>query len=340
MKIKKLIRLKLFLLLLLITFNKEVKAQQDIQFSQYIFNGLIVNPAYAGYKEDVFLNSTYRKQWVNYPGAPETGTLSIDGVANPLGSKTVGLGTQITWDRLGPQESLSFYASYAYRLQLNSADDSRLSLGLAVGINQYSLDGDKLFVRDSNDPGIPVGKTSSVKPNANLGIYYYNPKFYIGLSALNLFSNNIYGNFLVGSSSYDYVITRKSKHYYFTGGGIINLSEGLKLKPSFMVKEDFKGPTNLDLNTFLLFNDRFWLGASYQTGINIFKKSALQSDLEKNDAISVMADISISERLRLGYAYDFTTSKLADYQNGSHEIYLGVLLFNKKKERIYSPRYF
>ena len=334
-------RSRLFLLLLLTTCSLVAAAQQDIQFSQYIFNGLSVNPAYAGYKEDVFLNTTYRKQWADFPGAPETGTASVDGVANLSGSKTVGLGAQVLWDKLGPQQSLSFYGSYAYRIRLNSADDSRLSLGLGLGINQYAIDGNKFTPIDKNDPNIPTGKVSTLKPNANFGVYYYNPIFYAGISVLDLFPNNIYDNIFIGSNNYGNIVTKKTRHYYFTSGMVFNLTDGIKMKPSIMIKDDFKGPTNFDFNAFFLFGERFWVGGSYRSSIHLWSKSSLQSDLENKNAASLLFEIMATERLRLGYAYDFTTSKLSSYQSGTHEISVGFLLFNKNRgERISSPRYF
>lgn len=337
----RLMRSKLFLLLFFTTSSLVATAQQDIQFSQYIFNGLSVNPAYAGYKEDMYLNTTYRKQWVSFPGAPETGTASIDGVANLSGSKTVGLGAQVLWDKLGPQQSLSFYGSYAYRIRLNDENDSRLSLGLGLGINQYSIDGNKFSPIDQNDPNIPVGKVSTLKPNANFGIYYYNPTFYAGLSVLDLFPNNMYDNIFIGSNDYGNLSIKKTRHYYFTAGTMLTLREDIKMKPSIMIKDDFKGPTNLDFNVFFLYADRFWLGGSYRTGVKLWSKSALQSSLENADAMSIMAEVMATDRLRLGYAYDFTTSKLANYQSGTHEISIGYLLFNKRRgERTSNPRYF
>lgn len=335
-------QLKLCLLLVWVTTSGLTAiAQQDIQFSQYIFNGLSVNPAYAGYKEDIFINSTYRKQWVSFPGAPETGTLTVDGLANILGNKTVGLGAQFTWDRVGPQDILSFYASYAYRIRLNEEDDSRLALGLGVGVNQYSINGDRLSPTDAGDPNLPAGKVSTTKPNANFGAYYYNPSFYVGFSILDLFPSNIYDDIFVGKNNYDYLVTRKVPHYYLTAGFMVTLSEDIKLKPSIMIKEDFKGPTNVDLNAFFLLGERVWIGGSYRSGVKLWNKNNLQKGLEQNDAASVMAEFFITERLRIGYAYDFTTSKLDNYQKGSHEISIGFLLFNKKRaERIISPRYF
>lgn len=332
---------RLFLSASLISLSLTVFGQQDIQFSQYVFNGLSVNPAYAGYKEDVYLNGTYRKQWANFPGAPETGTASIDGIANVSGSKTVGLGAQVLWDKTGPRESLSFYASYAYRVRLNSIDDSRLSFGLGLGINQYSIDGNKLSPADQSDPNIPLGKVSALKPNANFGVYYYNSAFYAGLSVLDLLPVNVYDKALNGNSTHRNPLTKKTKHFYFSTGLMINLSELVKMKPSIMVKEDLKGPTNFDLNAFFLFGERIWVGGSYRSAIKLWKKSHLQNDLERTDAASILIEVMATKQLRLGYAYDFTTSKLANYQSGTHEISIGYLLFNKKRgERMLSPRYF
>lgn len=335
-------QLKLCLLLIWLTASSQMAlAQQDIQFSQYVFNGLSVNPAYAGYKEDIYVNSTYRKQWVSFPGAPETGTLTVDGLANLLGNKTVGLGAQVTWDRVGPQDIVSFYASYAYRIRLNAEDDRRLSFGLGVGINQYSINGGRLSPTDQGDPNLPEGRVSTLKPNANVGVYYYTPSFYIGFSAMDIFPSNIYDNAFAGQNNYDYLVTKKVPHYYLTSGFMVTLSEDVKLKPSIMIKDDLKSPTNIDYNLFLLLADRVWVGGSYRSAIKLWNKDNLQSGLEQKDAVSVMADFFVTERLRIGYAYDFTTSQLDNYQKGSHEISIGFLLFNKKRaERIISPRYF
>lgn len=339
---KGVMQLKLCLLFVwLVTSGLTAIAQQDIQFSQYVFNGLSLNPAYAGYKEDIYINSTYRKQWVSFPGAPETGTLTVDGLANILGNKTVGLGAQFTWDRVGPQDVVSVYASYAYRIRMNEEDDSRLSLGLSVGVNQYSINGDRLLPTDQGDPNLPEGRVSTTKPNANFGVYYYKPSFYIGMSILNIFPSNIYDDAFTGKNNYDYLVTRKVPHYYLTSGFMVTLSEDVKLKPSFMIKDDFKGPTNIDLNALFLIGERFWIGGSYRSAVKLWNKKDLQKGLEQNDAVSLMTEIFATERLRIGYSYDFATSKLDSYQKGSHEISIGFLLFNKKRaERIRSPRYF
>ena len=158
---------------------------------------------------------------------------------------------------------------------------------------------------------------------------------------MDLFSNRMYNEIGIGNDNYHYLTIRKTRHYYLTSGFLVNLSENVKLKPSVMIKEDFKGPTSFDFNTFLLLSDRLWIGGSYRTAMKVWKKSHLQSDLEQKNAASAMLEFFVTPRLRVGYSYDFTTSGLADYQSGTHEISIGMLFPNRKqKERVTGPRYF
>lgn len=310
-----------------------VNAQQTIQFSQYVFNGLAVNPAYAGYKEDLTLNLSFRAQWVGIDGAPRTGTASVDGLTkNP--DKKVGWGLIATTDRLGPQNTSSVYANYAYRLRIDEEDTKRLCFGFAFGATQYNLDGSKFIATDPGDGTIPVGNQSKMLPDLRFGIYYYTPGFYIGASAVDLLTS---GRDSVTSDSYR--IIKQVRHLYLTGGVMLPLSESLDLKPTFMIKEDFKGPTNLDLNAYLLFNKMVWVGASYRMGLKLWDKKNLQSGLDQNDAISGIVEVFINPYFRVGYSYDYTTSKLSNYQQGSHEISVSFSL-QGKKERVLSPRYF
>lgn len=309
-------------------------AQQTVQFSQYVFNGLAVNPAYAGYKEDLTVNLSFRSQWVGIDGAPRTGTASIDGLTKNQ-NKNVGWGVIATTDRLGPQNNLSVYGNYAYRLRLDDADTKRLSFGLGAGVDQYALDGSKFNATDLYDGAVPIGNQSKLTPNLRFGIYYSTPRFYVGASALDLLSG-------VGTDSVttdNYKVIKQVRHLYLTGGVLLPLSESLDLKPTIMLKEDFKGPTNLDLNAYLLINKTIWIGASYRTGVGLWKKSNLQQGLDKDDAISGIVEIYLSDRFRLGYSYDYTISKLSNYQQGSHEISVSLTI-PRKRERVLSPRYF
>lgn len=326
---------KYSLLSLLILSLSSGYAQQTIQFSQYVFNGLAVNPAYAGYKEQWTANFSFRSQWVGINGAPRTGTASFDGLTNDT-DKKMGLGFIASNDRLGPQSTSSFYANYAYRLQLDAEDTKRLSFGIGAGATQYSLDGSKFIATDPGDGVIPIGNESKLSPDVRVGVYLYTPKFYIGASVMDLLSG-LRSNDITTEG--DYKVLRQVRHLYLTGGVMIPLSQSLDLKPTFMLKEDFKGPTNLDLNAYLLINKVIWLGASYRSGVTLWQKNNLQKGLSQSDAVAAIVEFQFSDRFRLGYSFDYTTSRLSSYQSGSHELSLSIG-FPGKKARVLSPRYF
>ncbi|UPK68749.1 type IX secretion system membrane protein PorP/SprF [Chitinophaga filiformis] len=314
-----------------------VQAQQDVQFSQYVFNGLSVNPAYAGYREELYLHSTYRQQWAGFQGAPQTGTVAMDGVTDVY-TKRVGLGGQVTWDRLGPQESIALYGSYAYRIPM--ANDSRLSIGLGLGITQYAVDGSSRKYVDADDPALTLGKQSTLVPDARFGIYYNTYRTFIGFSIMDLFSAYTGGKMYFGNGTL-YSTLRKSRHIYLSGGTVIYLNNDIKLKPSVMIKEDLKGPTNIDLNVFVLLQERLWLGASYRAGMNLWGKTALTSSVDPGTAISVMAEVFVSDNMRLGYSYDLSTNGISRYQRGSHELSIGILFpHNKRVDNTRCARYF
>ncbi|PSL45560.1 type IX secretion system PorP/SprF family membrane protein [Chitinophaga niastensis] len=313
------------------------KAQQNVQFSQYAFNGLTVNPAYAGYKEDWYVNSVYRHQWAGFPGAPRTGGISVDGLTSAPDNR-VGVGLQMMFDKTGPQEALSLYGSYSYRIPLDEEDTRRLCIGLGGGVTQYSIDGNALQYVDNNDDAIPIGKVSRWVPDARFGIYYYTPSFYLGVSVMDLFSLYTDGSrYSWKGNSYETI--RKTQHAYLTAGTVLNLSDDLKLKPTLMLKEDFKAPTSLDLNAFLLISEKLWVGGSYRTSVKLWNKNNLDSRLQQVNAASVILEYYVGDRFRFGYAYDLNVNKMAGYQAGSHEISIGVL-FPSKKYNISNPRYF
>jgi type IX secretion system PorP/SprF family membrane protein len=323
-------RARKYLLLLLLSFGIKGYAQQGIQFSQYAFTGLTVNPAYAGYKEDVTLNMVSRLQWTGINGAPKTGAVSVDGLTDDV-YKNIGMGLVITGDQLGPQTTASAYFNYAYRLQLDEEDTRRLSFGIAVGASQYSIDQTKFNATDGSDPLLGTGNESKISPDFRFGVFYNSPSFYLGVSALNLLAD--------ASFKDNTTVIREARTFYLTSGFMMPISDGLDWKPSILVKEDFKGPTNIDLTTNFLLNKTLWLGASYRTGVKTFNKSSVQTNVSHYDAIAGIVQFYVSERFRVGYSYDFNMSKLANYQNGTHELSIGIS-FSRRKERILSPRYF
>lgn len=326
-------RYKLHILFLaLALFAAKADAQQTIQFSQYVFNGLAVNPAYAGYKDDWTVNLSSRLQWTGIADAPKTGTASVDGLINNT-NKNVGVGVIATFDQLGPETTSSVYVNYAYRLQLDALDTRRLCFGIAFGAIQYRLNGAKFNATDAGDTDVPTGLQSNITPDFRLGIYYYSPSVYFGASVFNLLTG-------LNTNLVDNIqLAKQVRTFYLTGGAMIPLSETIDLKPSLMLKQDFKGPANLDAGGYIGINKTVWLGTSYRTGVTIWTNNNLQSGLDRSDAVAAIVQLYINDHFRIGYSFDFTTSKLADYQNGSHELSLS-LSFPGKKQRVASPRYF
>lgn len=304
------------------------KAQQDAQFSQYMFNGIYINPAYAGYKEQLNLHAFYRNQWTGIEGSPTTMSIAVDAIAN---NGNVGLALQISSDRIGAQRNLSAYANYAYRIPMNADGSSRLAFGVGVGAVQLGIDGSMLNPNDF-EVNQPVGIQSTIVPDARAGVYFSNNRFYAGFSADNLVSQYI------DIDRYAFIAQPKP-HYYLTAGMLLPINADLQLKPSFLLKDDRGGPTSLDVNAFFIIADKVWLGGSYRTGVKLYDKSYLQKDLSNLNSGVVAAQFFASSNFRIGYAYDFSIGALQGYSGGTHEISIGYF-FNKKSIRLMTPRYF
>lgn len=323
---------------LVMTMLSPAKAQQNIQFTQYMFNSLSVNPAYAGYKEEWFAQTALRNQWVGIDGAPKTGQLSVDGVVDPY-RKNLGVGVQVSADKLASQTATSAYANLAYRLRLNSEDTQRLSFGIGAGVTQYGLDGTLLTPIDDLDNALPLGKIGNFIPDVRLGVYYYNPKWYIGASMMDLLSGDKSNSLFRWEDGTATNIKRK-RHLYLITGFLCNLSDQIRLRPGLLLKEEFKGPTTTDVNAMFIFNDKFWLGGSYRTSLDLWKKDYDKNqDLSQATAMAAIAQFYVTEKLRVGYSYDYMLNGLRGNQNGSHEITIGYT-FSKGANRIINPRYF
>jgi len=322
---KKLIWLIAGLFLLL---SRPVSAQQDAQYSQYMFNGIYINPAYAGYKEVLNVHSFYRSQWTGITGAPRSMSLAVDAIAN---SGNVGLALQVASDKLGAQTNLSIYGNYAYRIRMNDDGSSRLALGLGVGMVQLGIDG-SLLNPNNPEPNQPVGMQSTIVPDARAGVYFANDKFYAGFSADNLIATYI------DIDRYAF-IPQPKPHYYLTAGALFPLSEDFQVKPSFLLKDDRGGPTSLDLNAFLMIKDFIWVGGSYRTGVKLYDKNYLQRDLTPRNSAVAAIQIFPSQKLRIGYGYDFSIGPLQGYSSGTHEISIAYS-FIRQNVRLATPRVF
>lgn len=275
-------------------------AQQDPQFSQNMHNKLFVNPAYAGSNDAFCIGAIYRMQWTGFDGAPKTGVLSLDG---PIRSINSGIGLTVMTDKLGFEKTFMAKLAYAYRFNVGAT--GKLGVGIDLGFIQKELSGD-FVANDPNDPIIPYnGEKGSTIPDLGAGLYYNNDNLYVGISSSHILEPE------VDLSTVNYIYAR---HYYGMIGYKFDLTPSLALTPSIHAKYD--GTTfQSDFNANLHINDKIWVGASYRL----------------EDAIVLMAGFKVLQNLKIGYSYDYNMSELNDYNNGSHEIFLGYC-FNPPKK--------
>jgi type IX secretion system PorP/SprF family membrane protein len=296
-------------------------AQQDSQFTQYVFNGIHINPAYAGYKEDIYIQSFYRSQWEGVKGAPKSFSVAADGAFN---DGNVGLGLILANDQLGAQSYLTAYANYAYRIRLDDEGSSRLAFGIAAGLIQLGLDGNKLEGYQPGDGLIPVGSQSNTVPDARFGVYYTNKNYFAGFSATNMLAR-----YMAKKNTENMMVPVPQPHFYFTAGAMFPLNEDIQLKPVILFKDDTKGPSSLDVNAFFLLKETLWIGGFYRSSFDLYKKDYLQNGLSKQNAIGAILEVFATENLRIGYAYDYSLNKLRNYNYGSHEISAGFYINRK-----------
>jgi type IX secretion system PorP/SprF family membrane protein len=294
-------------------FSPEVKAQQDPMLTQYMFNGLYLNPAYAGSHKYWTSTLTYRNQWVGIEGAPETAIAAVDG---PIPGKNMGLGLILMHDRIGVTRQNTVIANYAY--QIKTGEESRLALGINAGISQFSAKLTDLTVWDE-DKVFQNDLTSKILPRFGLGAYFYAKKYYVGVSIPTLFAyqKGVDFNFDLSRSSF------MRRHYMLTAGYVFDTSKEIKIKPSVLLKYVENAPMELDINLSTVYKDMFWVGASYRTG----------------DAVALILEYQTNSYFRVGYSYDITLSKLRNYSSGSHEIMIGID-FGKDLVKVKTPRYF
>lgn len=290
------------------------KGQQDAQYSQYMFDGLYINPAYAGYKQDVYLQSFYRSQWTGLDGAPRSFSVAVDGAVN---DGKVGLGFLLAQDRIGAQSSLAAYANYDYRIQIGDNPESRLSFGIGAGFVQAGINGSDLHAAQSGDNYVQAGYQSSLLPDARAGVLYTNESFFAGFSVDNLLAQHAKHDNTV-------MVPIPKPHYYLTAGMMVDMNSDVKFKPSILLKDDNGGPSSLDANAFFLLGERVWIGATYRTAISLYAKPYLQSDLQRSNSITGMAEVFATDKIRVGYAFDYSLTKIGTYSYGTHELSIGI----------------
>ena len=321
---KKAIMKKIYAPLIIILFATSSIAQQNFITNQYIFNPMTINPAYAGTKQWTNINMIYSAPWTGLDGAPNTQAISIEG--SPI--STMGLGLQLINDRIGAESRQGLWGSYSYILKLN--EKFKLSMGLAAGVSYFSLDGQKLISESVDDPSIPLDRVSSIRFDPKMGFFLYSERFYAGLSVTDML-----GNLLEAPDGF---VAKQERHYYFTAGHVFDIGKDVKVKPSVLIREDFKAPTNFDVTTHFLFKETFWIGASYRFGADLLSTKSLDNSLRKRDALIVMTQWNINPSLAIGYAYTHSLTALSSF--AGHEIMLDYTLPRKINTKMKTPRYF
>jgi len=294
----------------LLAYSSTSFAQQDPQYTQYMYNQAVINPAYAGSKDNLSIVGLYRNQWTGFDGAPKTITLSGH---SPVGERT-GLGLSVISDQHGPVKENNIYADFSY--SFNVGESTKLALGIKGGVTLHDIalnsgtttavPGDPLFASD----------VSSATPNAGIGAFFYSDKYYVGLSMPNMLKS-------VHLDENGKKYGSEIQHYFLTAGYVFQITDNTKFKPSFLVKSSFDAPISFDVNANFLFFDKFEIGASYRN----------------EDSVSGLVGFAFSENIRIGYAYDYVLTDISEAAPASHEVFLQFdLNFPKKVSR--SPRFF
>lgn len=288
-------------------------AQQDPMYTQYLNNMVSVNPAYAGSRGTFNVLALNRIQWVGIEGAPQTMTLSIN---SPFNKYKVGLGFNLIYDVIGPLKQTGLYADYAYHLKINR--NTKLAFGLKGGFNLFDANLTGLLGADHDNHVALYGDRKMFLPNFGVGTYLYSDHYYLGLSVPKLLTNSLTED----ENTLQYV-NEEERHYFLMGGLLMDVSDYIRFKPSFMTRVVSGSPASIELTGTFIFFDTFWLGGMYRFG----------------DSVGGFVQFQISPQIKLGYAYDLTQSKLRNYNNGTHEVLVSYdLAFSRKK--ILSPRFF
>jgi type IX secretion system PorP/SprF family membrane protein len=290
-------------------------AQQDAQYTQYMYNTISVNPAYAGSRQAMSIFALHRTQWVGLDGAPVTNSFSIN---TPINESKVGLGLSFVNDQIGPSDENNIAVDFSYTIP--ASEKYKMSFGIKASANLLNVD----FTKLDQYPGDPIFEENidnKFSPNIGVGFYLHSDKGYLGLSAPNLIETQHFDGSATSSST-SHIATERI-NYYLIAGYVFDLNPSLKFKPSLQSKYVQGAPLQVDLSANFMINDKFVAGLAYRWSA----------------AMSAMVGFQASDSFFVGYAYDFDTTDLVDYNSGSHEIFLRYELFNKF-DKIISPRFF
>ena len=307
---------KKILFLVLLCSSLVAFAQQDAQFTQYMYNTININPAYAGSREAVSIFGLYRTQWIGLDGAPQTGTFSIN---MPIEGTNLGIGLGVIKDRIGPADETNVALDVSYTVK--TSENWKLGFGVKASANLLNVDFSKVSVFTAIDPTRQVNIDNKFSPNIGAGIYWYSNSSYIGLSVPNFLETKHFDK--SSTSSSQNFVAKERMNFYLIAGKVFNLSENVKFKPALLTKIVSGAPLQVDVSGNFLINEKFVIGAAYRWSA----------------AVSLLAGFQANKALYIGYGYDLETTKLANYNSGSHEIFLRYELF-RNDDRIISPRFF
>ena len=285
-------------------------AQQDAQYTQYMYNTININPAYAGSRGVMSVFGLHRTQWVGLDGAPTTNTFSLN---TPISNSNLGVGFSLVNDRIGPTSDNTISADISYTVTMNEV--YKLSFGVKASGNIFNLDTDKLDPAQANDPNLQ-NFNNEFSPNFGAGVYLHSDKLYLGLSVPNFLQDSKYNDNEVA-------VFQERMNFYFIGGYVFDVSPSIKFKPAFLTKMVTGSPLQVDTSANFLFFDKFMLGGAYRW----------------DAAVSALAGFQVTDGLFIGYSYDMETTQLRRYNSGSHEVFLRFELFNKVSKMV-SPRFF
>lgn len=285
-------------------------AQQDAQYTQYMYNTININPAYAGSRGVMSIFGLHRTQWVGLDGAPTTNAFSIN---TPINNSNLGLGVSFVNDKIGPTSDNTISADLSYTIQ--TSEEFKLSFGIKASGNLFNLDVNRLNPADANDPNLQ-NFDNDFSPNFGAGIYLHSDKMYFGLSVPNFLQDSKYNDNEVA-------VFQERMNFYAIGGYVFDISPSVKFKPAFLTKVVTGSPLQVDASANFLFFDKLMLGAAYRW----------------DAAVSALAGFQVTDGLFIGYSYDRETTELRNYNSGSHEVFLRFELFNKVSKLV-SPRFF
>lgn len=307
-----------------------VRAQQDAAYSMYMFNGLFLNPAYAGSQEVISLMGIYRHQWAGLEGAPRTANISVH---TPFRRDQYAIGLTMTNDKLGLANTFSVTPAFSYRLRIKK---TRLCFGVQASFSYFYQNNGKAQLADQLQPDVAFSLNENLfVPNIGFGVYWYGKRFFVGASVPHLLPAKLRDK--TGVSGYNTSIARMYNHYLFTAGYVFGKEASVvKFRPSFLMKWQKGLPKNIpqfDINLALLFVERVWLGVGYRTA-----GDAQQTRNYVGQSANVFVTFKATPQLQFGYCYDAEISALRKYNGGTHEIMVGYDFYYNKK-RFVTPRF-